>query len=260
MKSNQFSLIGNLSKRFHHRRFVRRRVAERYPDIEMSLKNASNDSVLLVGNSHAEFLELSDFAGRPCFNLGIGGSTAADCATFLSSLRPPVRCAASVLIVGTNDILRWRRPERASSEGRFEADLGRILRLLALYSAEVFVAALPPIGAWVKSRDPGCVATFSARMEALCAEGGRVFFDPFSAMRDGGPGLATTNLHRDGVHMANYAQLGEEIVRLVAPRIAESPARTSVRLDQHNRSASNLTVGAALRAVARPYKPTTQGL
>ncbi|MCJ2139618.1 GDSL-type esterase/lipase family protein [Methylobacterium sp. E-066] len=191
-------------------------MAERGPALRASLRKAAPESVILAGNSHVEFLGTPDFGGRPCINLGIGGSIAADCAAHLADLRAPVRCAASVLIIGTNDILRWRHPERASTERRFEAEVRRILRILEVWSAQVFVAAIPPIGAWATGRDPAAVAAFSDRLEALCRAGGHSFFDPFAALRDEDSGLARTGLHPDGVHLADYTGLAAELVRLVA--------------------------------------------
>ena len=215
------------ARHWRHGRCVRTRQAERGPALRAALRKASPDSVLLVGNSHVEFLGMPDFGGRPCINLGIGGSIAADCAAHLAGLRAPVRCAAAVLIIGTNDILRWRHPERAGSGRRFEAEVRRILRSLEACAAQVFVAAVPPIGAWATGRDPAAVADFSDRLEALCRAGGHRFFDPFAALRDGGPGLARTGLYPDGVHLADYTRLAGEVVRLV--RIDPAPSAPRMR-------------------------------
>lgn len=217
--------IATAARHWRHGRCVRNRLAERGPALRASLRKAAPESVILAGNSHVEFLGTPDFGGRPCINLGIGGSTAADCAAHLADLRPPVRCAASVLIIGTNDILRWRHPERASTERRFEAEVRRILRILEVWSAQVFVAAIPPIGAWATGRDPTAVAAFSDRLEALCRAGRHSFFDPFAALRDDGSGLARTGLHPDGVHLADYTRLAADLVRLVAIDSAPSAPR-----------------------------------
>lgn len=208
--------IDTAARRWRHRRCIGRRFAERRPGLRDALRTAAPGSVLLAGNSHAEFVGMPNFGGRPCINLGIGGSTAADCAAHLAGLRVPVRCAAAILIIGTNDITRWRHPERVRSVDRFEAEARRILLILEGWSAQVFVAAVPPIGAWATGRDPGAVATFSDRLAALCAERGCLSFDPFAAWRDGPDGLAGPGLHTDGVHLADYTRLAAEVVRLVA--------------------------------------------
>lgn len=202
------------ARHWRHGRIVGRRLAERRPGIRTALRAARPDSVLLAGNSHAEFIGTPDFGGRPCINLAIGGSTAADCAGHLADFRLPVRCAAAVLIIGTNDILRWRHPERPRSLDRFEAEARRILKILEGWSAQVFVAAVPPVGARATGRDPAAVAAFSNRLAVLCAERGHGFFDPFAALRDGPGGLAGPGLYRDGVHCADYGRLAAEIVRL----------------------------------------------
>jgi hypothetical protein len=226
------SWIGNAARHWHHGRIVGRRFAERRPGLRAALRAAGPDSVLLAGNSHAEFLGTPDFGGRPCINLAVGGSTAADCAGHLAALRVPVRCAVSVLIIGTNDIQRWRHPERARSVERFEAQARRILRILEGWSAQVFVAAVPPIGSWATGRDPAAIAAFSGRLAALCAERGHGFIDPFAALRDGqgglaGPGLAGRGLCRDGVHLADYTALAAEIGRLAATDPTPSASRTA---------------------------------
>lgn len=204
-----------------HGRIVDRYRAERHPGICAALRAATPDSVLLVGDSHAEYVGTPDLGGRPSLNIAVGGSTAADCARHLAGLRVPVRCAASVLIIGTNDIMRWRRPEQARSAARFEAEVRRILESLAAWSAQVFVAAVPPIGARATGRDPSAVAVFSGRLAALCAERGHSFIDPFAALRDGAGGIAGPGLHRDGVHLADYTRLAAELARLTGldPRL-----------------------------------------
>lgn len=220
------SWIGTALRHRHHARIVGGRFAERRSGLQAALRAAGPDSVLLAGNSHAEFLGTPDFGGRPCINLAIGGSTAADCAWHLTALRVPVRCAASVLIIGTNDIRRWRHPERARSVERFEAQVRRILRILEGWSAQVFVAAVPPIGAWATGRDPAAIAAFSGRLAALCAEQGHSFIDPFAAQRGGPGGMAGPGLCRDGVHLADYTALAAEIVRLAVIDPALSASRT----------------------------------
>ncbi|MDP4005411.1 GDSL-type esterase/lipase family protein [Methylobacterium sp. NEAU K] len=244
--------IETAARHWQHRRLARCRRAERRPAMRDALAAAAGDCVLLAGNSHAEFLGTPDFGGRPCINLAVGGSTAADCAAHLAGLRAPVRVAASILIIGTNDIMRWRHPERARTQRRFEAEVRCILRILEACSPQVFVAALPPIGAWATGRDPASVAPFSARLEALCAEGGHSFFDPFAALRDAGPGLARTGLYRDGVHLADYTRLAAEVVRLVAIDPAPSGLRAAPRA-----AAAPLPTGSlrALHAAAWGVRP-----
>jgi hypothetical protein len=210
-------------RRWRHGRIVGRRFSERRPDLRAALRAAGPDSVLLVGNSHAEFIGTPDFDGRPSINLAVGGSTAADCAGHLAGLRPPGRCAAAILIIGTNDILRWRRPELPRTVDRFEADAREILRILERWSAQVFVAAVPSIGAAARGRDPAAVAVFSGRLAALCAERGHRYFDPFAAWRTGPPGLAGPDLHRDGVHLADYTALAAAVVRLAVIDPAPGP-------------------------------------
>ncbi|MEE7503875.1 SGNH/GDSL hydrolase family protein [Methylobacterium sp. C33D] len=208
--------IETAARHWRHRRIVGHRFAERRAGIRAALRAAEPGSVLLAGNSHAEFVGAPDLGGRTCINIAVGGSTAADCGRQLAALRVPVRCAAAVLIIGTNDIQRWRHPERARVVDRFEADVRGILRRLEAWAAQVLVAAIPPIGAGATGRDPAAVAAFSDRLAALCAAGGHAFFDPFAPWRSGAGGLAGAGLHRDGVHLADYAPLAAALARAVA--------------------------------------------
>jgi lysophospholipase L1-like esterase len=214
--------IETAARHWRHRRRVAGRAAARRPGLRAALRAATPDSVLLAGNSHAAFMGTPDLGGRPCINLAVDGSTAGDCAGQLARLRPPVRCAAAVLFIGTNDILRWRRPERARSADRFEAEVRRILAILDTWAAQVFVAAVPPIGARSGGRDPAAVATFSGRLAAVCAARGHGYFDPFAALRDGPDGLAGPGLSGDGVHLADYRPLAAAVARLAANRPAGS--------------------------------------
>lgn len=163
--------IETAARHWRHGRIVGRRFADRRPGIRAALRAAAPDSVLLAGNSHAEFVGTPDLGGRACINIAVGGSTAVDCGRHLAELRVPTRCAAAVLIIGTNDLQRWRHPERARVVDRFEADVRRILRSLEAWSAQVFVAAVPPVGIGATGRDPAAVAVFSDRLARLCAEG-----------------------------------------------------------------------------------------
>lgn len=231
-----------VARHWRHGRLVGRHRAVRSPEIQAALRAVTPDSVLLAGNSHAEYIGRPDLGGRPSLNIAVGGSTAADCARQLADLhrtvlhradrRVPVRCAASVLIIGTNDIMGWRHPERPQSAERFAAEVQRILGFLEAWSAQVFVAAIPPIRAWATGRNPAAVAVFSDRLAALCVERGHSFIDPFAALRAGPGGLAGPGLYRDGVHLADYTRLAAEVARLVVidPRppairpVAPSPA------------------------------------
>jgi len=217
--------IETAARHWQHGRIVGRRFAERRPGIHAALGTAAPDSVLLAGNSHAEFVGAPEFNGRPCINIAVGGSTAADCGRHLGALRVPVRCAAAVLIIGTNDIQRWRHPERVRAVDRFAADVRRILRSLEAWSAQIFVAAVPPIGIEATGRDPAAVAVFSERLAALCADGDHTYFDPFAAWRAGAGGLAGPGLHRDGVHLADYAPLAAALARTVAIDAVPSAGR-----------------------------------
>ncbi|MGU3421723.1 SGNH/GDSL hydrolase family protein [Methylobacterium sp. D54C] len=221
--------IENAARHWRHGRIVGHRFAERRPGIRAALRAAAPGSVLLAGNSHAELVGAPDLGGRPCINVAVGGSTAADCGRQLAALRVPVRCAAAVLIIGTNDIQRWRHPERARVVDRFEADVRDILRRLEAWTAQVFVAAIPPIGAGATGRDPAAVAVFSDRLAALCAAGGRTFFDPFAPWRSGTGGLAGPGLHRDGVHLADYAPLAAALAgAVVLDALPLAPVRRPV--------------------------------
>ncbi|MCJ2087929.1 SGNH/GDSL hydrolase family protein [Methylobacterium sp. E-005] len=212
------------ARHWRHGRLVGRYWDARSPAIRAALRAATPDSVLLAGNSHAEYIGNPDLGGRPSINIAVGGSTAADCARHLAVLHGtvlhradrhlPVRCAASVLIIGTNDIMGWRHPEQARSADRFSVKVRRILGFLEAWSTQIFVAAVPPVGAWATGRDPAAVAVFSDRLAALCAERGHSFFDPFAALRAGTGGLAGSGLYRDGVHLADYTRLAAEVARL----------------------------------------------
>ena len=78
-------------------------------------------------------------------------------------------------------------------------------------------------------RIPAAVAVFSDRLARLCAEGGHTFFDPFAAWRAGTGGLAGPGLHRDGVHLVDYAPLAAALSRAVAGMV--HPAGRPLRPD-----------------------------
>ncbi|MCJ2136916.1 SGNH/GDSL hydrolase family protein [Methylobacterium sp. J-026] len=172
--------------------------------------------MLLAGNSHAALIGHPQIAGRPpSINIAAGGLTARGCAKRMARLDTPARADAAVLIIGTNDIARRHRPERPATGRRFEADVRRILAILSRWSEHIFVAAVPPLGPEAADHDADAVATFSDRLEQLCAEGQHVFFDPFAAIRASDGGHVRAGLLSDDIHLDDYAALAAEIDRVV---------------------------------------------
>ena len=209
-------LIHAFVKDWRNRRLLRHRADARWAQIRTDLAAAAEGSVLLIGNSHAALIGHPQIAGRaPSINIAACGLTARGCATRLARLDTPTRADAAVLIIGTNDIARRRRPERPAKGRRFEADVRRILAILNGWSEPVFVAAVPPLGPKAADHDADAVTIFSERLARLCAEGQHIFFDPFAAIRTPSGGRATTGLSSDDIHLADYAALAGEIDRFV---------------------------------------------
>ena len=210
--------LRGVRQRRRHLRFVGPHREARLPAIREALRVAVPGAVLLVGNSHAEMLGYPDFAGRPCLNAGIGGITADGYADVLAHLADdPARAAVAILFVGTNDLLRYRRPLRPEAEVRFATDVDRILRRLGRWADRVVVAAVPPIGLRNTGHDPDAVAVYSTVLERRCAVHAHIYVDPFAAMREAAlPGRARCGLHADGVHLADYGLFGRQVAALVA--------------------------------------------
>lgn len=61
--------IETAARHWRHGRIVGRRFADRRPGIRAALRAAAPDSVLLAGNSHAEFVGTPDLGGRACINI-----------------------------------------------------------------------------------------------------------------------------------------------------------------------------------------------
>lgn len=181
--------------------------AARLPAIRAALAAARPGFLFLAGNSHAELLG-NALAGRPgVVNGGIGGASARRYAGAVDGLAFPVRAGTAMLFVGSNDILRRADPLSARTRDGFEAATARILGWLTANADTVLVAAVPPLGPEAQAeRDPAAVDAYTAVLRDVCARSGCRVFDPFAALRDGGPGL-TTGATPDGVHLRDYAAL-----------------------------------------------------
>lgn len=207
-------------QRRRHRQFAGPHRDARLLVIREALRAAAPGYVLLAGNSHAEMLGHPDLGGRSCVNGGIGGITADDYADALDRcVDDPAKAAVAVLFIGTNDLLRYRRPLHTEARHRFAADARRILLRLERWADCVVVAAVPPIGARNASHEAGAVAVYSESLEQLCEARGHAFIDPFDGMRAAAfPGRARSGLHEDGVHLAEYGLLARAVAALVEAR------------------------------------------
>ena len=199
------------------RRAVTQRRRVRWPIIAADLADAGPGHVFLAGDSHAELLGVPDF-GLPIVNAGIGGIETADYARDLQRLDRRPRAAVAVLLIGSNDTHRVRRPASARRRRSFAATIYALIEQLRAHSDVVLVTAIPPVGPpMAEYRDLSAATEYSAMLKAVSVKCGCVFIDPFAHLRGQLPALAAPDAQMDplGVHLADYSVLA----RALAPAI-----------------------------------------
>lgn len=188
----------------------------RFPLIQRALDAAEPGFVLVLGDSHAEFLCGHPLGPRPVVNGGVGGIGIGGYAARLAELCVPRRAGVAVMILGSNDLSVRVRPLSSEGIARFEAAALSLMRWLRTHADRVVVLALPPMDPMPgQEREAGAVAEYSARLERLAAETGCGFADPFSDLREGRSGLARLGALSDGVHLADYGAAARKVAALL---------------------------------------------
>ncbi|MGC5780665.1 SGNH/GDSL hydrolase family protein [Methylobacterium sp. NFXW15] len=203
-------------QRRRYRRICRERIAMRFPLIQQDLDAAEPGFVLVLGDSHAEFLCGHPLGPWPVVNGGVGGIGIGGYAARLPELRVPCRAGVAVMILGSNDLSVRVRPLSPEGIGRFEAAALSLMRWLRTQADRVVVLALPPMDPIPgQEREAAAVEDYSARLERLASENGCGFADPFSDLREGRSGLARPGALGDGVHLADYGAAARAVAALL---------------------------------------------
>ena len=186
-------------------------VAERKADIQQGLL-PRGDKVITIGDSHAAFLaQTASACPTTVVNAGVNGATSKRYLELLDTLRVSEKARKAIVSIGTNDIFR----KRGTTTAEFRANAEKIVRSVSRISERVTVSAIPPIAlASSDLFDDEKAFEFSEVLRDVCERHANcAFADPHRAHRNAErPGTGADDyLSADGVHLANYAALSEQL-------------------------------------------------
>lgn len=174
--------------------------------INAQIGEADPDYVLIVGDSNAEMINATHgLCGRNVVNAGISGAKMKDMnghwAKFAFARKP----GRVVILVGTNDLHRKRKPTQPKYLDAFESSAEKLIASAAAVSPKVFVAAVPPAEPWMtKYYEPAAVVALSERLKRACGRNACTYIDPFAGTREGTDGFAKPDSTHDGIHVRSY--------------------------------------------------------
>lgn len=186
-------------------------VAERKHDIERDLI-PRGEKIITIGDSHAVFLaQTAITCPTTVVNAGINGATSRRYLEVLETLRVSEKARKAVVSIGTNDIFR----KRATTAADFRASAEKIIWSVSRISDRVTVSAIPPVSpASSDLFDDEKGIEFSSLLRSVCERHANcTYADPHRSYRNAErPGTGVDDyLSADGVHLADYAALGEQL-------------------------------------------------
>lgn len=179
----------------------------RIPAVNGILKQVEPGFVLLAGDSHMELYGSPSLACKKnVVNVGVSGVGVRFYSGFLGQLSFSSKPSAAMLTIGTNDLLRKKKPTSDSTRARWEEDARRTVAALRAIAPKVVVNAVPPIGESLnKVIDSDGVKVYSEILSGICsAVQGCVYKDPFAKTRSFNFGIARPGTMADELHLSNY--------------------------------------------------------
>lgn len=191
-----------------------RKPAENFPllarlaVINAQIGEADPDYVFVAGDSNAEMINATHrLCGRDAVNAGISGAKMTDMNGHWAKFAFRTKPGRILIMVGTNDLHRKRKPTQPKYLDAFEKNAERLIASAAALSSKVFVAAVPPAEPSMNSYyEPAAVVALSERLKRACSRNACTFIDPFAGTRDGTDGLAKPNSTYDGIHVRSYRE------------------------------------------------------
>lgn len=192
----------------------------RLAEARSGLAAARPGYVVLMGDSNAQLVAVSDI---PCpgdvVNFGVGGTGAAQYLALARRATFPDGGAAAVVNVGTNDLIRKRRPEDTAALDAYEHALSGIVGTVGPHVSRVVVNAIPPMaGRFSAKLMPELVEAYSLRAKAVCERLGCTYVDPWAGIREGGFGAMRPDAAPDGLHPSNPGSYYAAQARHFCPR------------------------------------------
>ncbi|WP_187144404.1 SGNH/GDSL hydrolase family protein [Microvirga massiliensis] len=184
---------------------------QRIPVINAKMRDTTPGFILFVGDSHVDlYREPSTLCGRDTVNAGLSGTNSKVYANALERLTFPRKAALAVLTIGTNDLLRKRKPDPES----YKANIERILNTLEGKADLVVATAIPPIDKQLaRYFNVDAIESYSTTLAGVCARfESCIYQDPYKDLRHAeGFGLAKPGAMADGLHVKSYRDIYERL-------------------------------------------------
>lgn len=182
--------------------------------VKHQMAAAGPGHVLLAGDSNIElFGAPREGCGRELVNAGVSGATVKNYEPIARRLVPWARAHATVLTIGTNDLLRKSEPLSAHNIDRFAGAAATIIATLGERSDSLIVTAIPPVGDHQLSAvDADAVERYSTILQEACRKPHCVFVDPFQAERTTMFGVAREGA-TEGLHLLRYQAAYADLLR-----------------------------------------------
>jgi hypothetical protein len=184
---------------------------QRIPVINAKMRDTTPGFILFTGDSHVDlYRQPSTLCGRDTVNAGLSGANSKVYANALEQLTFPHKAALAVLTIGTNDLLRKRKPDPEF----YEANIERILTTLEGKADLVVATAIPPIDEQLaRYFNVDAIESYSKTLAGVCARfESCIYQDPYKDLRHAEEfGLAKPGTMADGLHAKSYRDIYERL-------------------------------------------------
>lgn len=198
------------------------------PGINEALARAPAGFVFIAGDSHAALMGGAPLCGRPVVNGGAGGANAKVYAGLARELTFRARPSATVLVIGTNDLLLKNRPSLPANLAWRVNQAETVVNLLAARGGRLVMTMVPPVSERVARKfDLVALETLSGELRRLCEEVRDCHFtDLFADARSTALGIARPGALADDLHLAGYETARRGAEALICPVGALSAERS----------------------------------
>lgn len=192
---------------------------QRLPLINSQLSEAKPGFIFLAGDSHAELLNTTyRLCGKELVNGGVSGAKAELYRDLVGRLAFKAAPGAVVLSIGTNNLLRKKKPLADAPTREFEENVARTVAGFRKKTSRVIVLAVPPIGMELKDKfEIGAVNAYSQALRKACERAGCEVVDPYDFAREGDGNTARAQATRDGIHLSSYRAVHVRMEQLLCP-------------------------------------------
>ncbi|MGO4388906.1 SGNH/GDSL hydrolase family protein [Microvirga sp. 2YAF29] len=192
---------------------------QRLPLINSQLNEAKPGFIFLSGDSHSELLNTTyRLCGRELVNGGVSGAKAELYRDFVNRLALDAAPAAVVYSIGTNNLLRKKKPLSAAPTRSFEDNVARTVAAFRRKAPRVIVLAVPPISTELKDKfEIAAVSAYSQVLQSACKRAGCEVIDPYDFARESDGNTARPQATRDGIHLSSYRAVHERMEQLLCP-------------------------------------------